>query len=97
MKDVLCFDPITCVDCHICELVCSFVNNGGFNPRYSFIKISVNEDTGFTTVDLSRECTLCLSCENNCPTKALRFSSNPENCSGESGIGIFIQRGGVSR
>jgi carbon-monoxide dehydrogenase iron sulfur subunit len=89
MKYLL-FYPLKCVDCKICELVCSFENTGGFNPRYSLIKISINPETGINTVSLSKRCTLCSSCEKNCPTHALQFSSHLEEIREEIEIRILV-------
>lgn len=72
-EGLLFFDPLKCVDCKICELACSFLNRGGFNPRSSLIRIFINSETGVNTLSLSKDCTLCRACEENCPTGALRF------------------------
>jgi NAD-dependent dihydropyrimidine dehydrogenase PreA subunit len=97
MEDLLFFDPMKCVDCRICELVCSFETRGGFNPRYSCIRIFANPATGISTVNISKECSLCRSCEENCPTHALKFSPDPGNYVGSGGIGMFVKRGGDMR
>jgi len=92
MEASLFFDPLKCVDCRICELVCSFENQSGFNPRYSFIKILINPDTGMNRVHLSRECTGCCSCERNCPTHALQFSPDLQKILESGDTGHFVKR-----
>ena len=93
MEDQLFFDPMKCVDCKICELACSFTNQGGFNPRYSQIKIFIHPETGVNTLRLSSGCTLCHICEAHCPTGALRFGSEfPEPLQDSRGR-MVVKRG----
>lgn len=93
MEDELFFDPLKCVDCRICELACSFANQGGFNPRYSQIKILIHPETGVNTVSLSNGCTLCHVCEAHCPTGALRFSSEFHKPLENSRGGTVVRKG----
>jgi Fe-S-cluster-containing dehydrogenase component len=93
MDDLLFFDPLKCVDCRICELTCTFVHRGGFNPRYSYIKISPSPKTGVDTLLLSKDCTLCYACEANCPTGALRFGSELEELFRDARGGTVVKRG----
>jgi NAD-dependent dihydropyrimidine dehydrogenase PreA subunit len=97
MEEKLVFDPMKCVDCRICELECSFANEGGFNPRYSRIKILVDLETRINTVRLSGNCTLCHLCETCCPTGALCFSAEfPRSLSDAGGV-LLVKRGGSCR
>lgn len=93
MKDFLFFDPLKCVDCKICQLTCTFVHRGGFNPRYSYVKISNSPETGVNTLMLSKDCTLCYACEANCPTGALRFGSEFQGLLQDTRGGMVVKTG----
>lgn len=52
----------------MCELICSAVHQGIFNPRESHITILRGENK---TINV---CTLCLSCVSSCVTEAITFN-----------------------
>lgn len=59
-----------CTGCRICELICSFVKEGGFNPRYARLRIETTEDSLFNDL------VVCIQCDNPacmrvCPTEAI--------------------------
>ena len=62
-------DPEKCTGCKICELVCSAVNEGEFNPLLSRIRTVRLE----TILNTSLACRLCddPTCIRACPRKAL--------------------------
>jgi carbon-monoxide dehydrogenase iron sulfur subunit len=62
-------DPEKCTGCGVCELVCSAVKEGGFNPLFSRIRMSRIEPFAFMAI----ACRLCETpkCVKSCPRKAL--------------------------
>lgn len=65
-------DPEKCTGCGICELVCSAVKDGAFNPLLSRIRMVRTEP--FFLINMSIACRLCEDpkCVRSCPKKALR-------------------------
>jgi len=70
MQRSLVIEPSACTGCMQCELACSFVKEGMFNPSKSRIRVFVFHDEGrmvpFT-------CTQCAEawCQTACPTEAI--------------------------
>jgi Fe-S-cluster-containing hydrogenase component 2 len=62
-------DPEKCTGCGVCELVCSAVKEGGFNPLLSRIRMSHMEPFA----NMAIACRLCETpkCVKSCPRKAL--------------------------
>lgn len=62
-------DPEKCIGCRICDLICSFVKEKGFNPLLSRIR-TIRIEPSF---NMSIACCLCEDpiCVTSCPTKAL--------------------------
>jgi len=59
-----------CTGCRICELICSFVKEGAFNPRYARLRIETRGD------GLFNDPVVCIQCDNPacmrvCPEQAL--------------------------
>jgi carbon-monoxide dehydrogenase iron sulfur subunit len=83
MKLIL--DMEKCTGCKICELACSAIHQGVFNPAKAHLKIIISNEK---TVDKQlRACNLCLACIKNCPAQAIAFNGrwlvvNDELCSG---------------
>jgi len=67
-------DPEKCDGCGICELVCSAVKEGGFNPLLSRIRLIHAEPF----VNMAIACRLCEKpkCVKSCPRKALKSDDN---------------------
>jgi len=63
-------DPEKCTGCGICELVCSAVKEGGFNPLLSRIRAIRIEPF----MNMAIACRLCEDpkCVKSCPRKALK-------------------------
>jgi Fe-S-cluster-containing hydrogenase component 2 len=60
-------DPTKCTQCYCCQLLCSFIYTGAFNPEKARIVIEPLNDITFTG-----ECRKgCYACVNYCPTGAL--------------------------
>jgi Fe-S-cluster-containing hydrogenase component 2 len=80
-------DPEKCTGCKICELVCSGIKEGSFNPLLSRIRTVKIEPS----IDMSIACRLCEDpkCIKSCPRKALKKDEetnvivvNEEECDG---------------
>lgn len=59
-----------CTGCRVCELVCSFVKEGAFNPRYARLRIEA------AAAGLYQQPVVCIQCDNPacmrvCPTGAI--------------------------
>lgn len=69
-------DVNKCVGCKTCEIVCSYVNKGYFNPNCSKIKIKFNNDYDIC-ITILNNCKCEFDKEKNppcvtmCPTKAI--------------------------
>ena len=57
-------NPSLCVGCLLCQLACSFNENGSFNPSQAHIKIDWSPMNTFIEFDSS--CTECGTCTNYC-------------------------------
>lgn len=71
-RKVLTVFPDLCVNCRICELVCSLKHTGEFNPYKACLKITRNGDHGPYVPTICRHCHKA-ACEAACPTKALFY------------------------
>ena len=60
-------EPEECTQCHCCQLICSFVFTGAFNPEKARIVIDLPDRIGFTDECL-KGCSLCIK---YCPTGAI--------------------------
>lgn len=83
MKLVL--DIERCTGCGICELVCSAVKGGVFNPKMACLKIHSGYEKGDLVIG-GEFCDLCLECVETCPTGAITsengsLSVDQESCS----------------
>lgn len=56
-----------CTQCYCCQLICSFVFTGAFNPEKARIIIDPPDSISFTD-DCVKGCTLCVK---YCPTGAI--------------------------
>ena len=74
---ILIVNPEKCVDCKICELVCSFKRGAEYQPSKSFIKVLRNEEINVFIPVLQMGCNPdgCEKCVKWCPTQALKFVS----------------------
>jgi Fe-S-cluster-containing hydrogenase component 2 len=69
---VLTVFPELCVNCRICELVCSLQHTGEFNPFKTCVKITYKGNSGPYTPTICRHCRKA-ACEAACPTGALYY------------------------
>jgi len=59
-----------CTGCQLCQLACSAVHEGAFNPEKARLKI-IHEYTDQGIHIASRHCILCKKCEEACPVGAI--------------------------
>lgn len=78
MEKVLIADGDKCTGCQVCELICSMVRSGEYNPKDSLIKIMKNRELGVNIPVLSVRCTYCGKCAEWCFPQAIRFVSLEE-------------------
>ncbi|MEM2239946.1 MAG: 4Fe-4S binding protein [Candidatus Bathyarchaeia archaeon] len=85
-------DAEKCSGCRVCEIACSFTHEKVFDPSMARLRIE-NSSTGVLFTPYV--CTLCYSCVNVCPQKALKVNSktgavevSPELC---QGCGICVE------
>ena len=85
-KFIVC-DIEKCSGCKICELVCSAVKEGGFNPLLSRIRVIKSEPF----INMAVACRMCEEpkCVKSCPYKALQINEetgviivDEEKCNG---------------
>lgn len=67
---ILLIDPLKCSGCGRCELACSYVKNGTFNPILSRVKLIRADDFASPIPMVCRQCTVPL-CTFGCPTAAI--------------------------
>jgi carbon-monoxide dehydrogenase iron sulfur subunit len=82
MKRVTVIDVNQCSGCRMCEMVCSLVHVGQFQPSKSFIKIYKIEEKGLDIPVISQGCDLCHGegyplCVRYCPAVVLRVEEVP--------------------
>jgi len=70
MSKVLFVEPEKCTGCRSCELICSFVHTGEFNPLRSRISIVAFEKTGFSFPAVCQQCSVA-ACMEVCPVGAI--------------------------
>jgi carbon-monoxide dehydrogenase iron sulfur subunit len=63
-------DADKCTGCGICQLVCSAVKGGDFNPRLACLQIHSYYENGDLKIE-GEFCDLCLDCVEVCPTEAI--------------------------
>ena len=59
-----------CTGCQLCQLACSAVHDGAFNPEKARIKI-IHEYTEKGIHIASKHCIFCKKCEEACPVGAI--------------------------
>jgi len=61
-----------CTGCRICQMICSWVNEGGFHPSRSLITIESKDEKGVQfSVRHNHICNNCGLCATYCTSKAL--------------------------
>ena len=64
------FNLDNCTGCQLCQLACSAVHEGAFNPSKARLKIS-HEYRGNDIQIKSKSCVFCKICEKACPVNAI--------------------------
>jgi carbon-monoxide dehydrogenase iron sulfur subunit len=82
MKRVAVSDVNQCSGCRMCEMICSLIHVGQFQPSKSFIKIHKIEEKGLDIPIIGLECDLCEweegpQCVRYCPTVVLKVEELP--------------------
>ena len=67
----LVLDADQCSGCRICELICSMVKFGEYNPQKSHIKLIRNREMDVNLVAIDCHCDFCATCARWCPNEAL--------------------------
>ena len=78
MEKVLIVDVDKCTGCRICELACSMVKHGEYNPRKSRIKVFKNKEMDINIVALALGCDFCGECVEWCLPQAIKFVDSKE-------------------
>lgn len=71
-------DGDKCTGCRVCELVCSIVKQGEYNPQKSYIRVFKNREMDVNIVTLDVQCDFCGKCVESCLPKAISFVSLEE-------------------
>jgi len=66
----LSFASEKCTGCHLCELACSAVKHGVFNPHRARLQISSLYRASGLSIE-GRYCDCCLRCVESCPAGAI--------------------------
>jgi carbon-monoxide dehydrogenase iron sulfur subunit len=72
-RKVLIVDTDKCTGCMVCELACSMVSYGEYNPEKSYIKILKNKEMDVNVVALRIGCNFCGECVEWCLPEAIKF------------------------
>jgi Fe-S-cluster-containing hydrogenase component 2 len=75
MRKILEVKPELCTSCETCELICSFVHYGVFNPKKSKVRVITWWKEGIGVPTMCWQCETPY-CANACPTSAL--TKDPE-------------------
>ncbi|TEB12642.1 4Fe-4S binding domain protein [Pelotomaculum sp. FP] len=60
-----------CTGCMICQMICSWTNEGAFHPSHSLIKVDNDESSAHFRIKIEDSCTNCGLCANYCTSNAL--------------------------
>lgn len=76
-KRHLFFSPELCTGCRLCELSCSQINCGEYNPDQATIHILIHPDLGSNLVSIRKKSCICgngaEACTEICNVKAIVF------------------------
>ena len=71
-------DTDNCSGCRICELICSMVKFGEYNPHKSHIKLIRNREMDVNIIATDSQCDFCGTCIQWCPHDALTIVDTKE-------------------
>lgn len=103
MKEkILLIDPSKCTGCRRCELACSYVKEGEFNPNKSRVRLSKIQESLLIIPMVCQQCDIPL-CTFACPTRAISkdretgiVTINEELCVGCNACFVACPLGGIS-
>ena len=87
MSKVLSISPDRCINCRSCELICSFIKTGEFNPKESAVNVLFYEESAISVPVMCMQCEDA-ACMNICPVGAISKNeigavvTNPSKCIG---------------
>ena len=73
MEKVLIVDGEKCTGCQVCELICSMVKTGEYNPQKSCIRVLKNIELDVSIPVIETTCDFCGKCAEWCFQEAIRF------------------------
>ena len=74
MDRVLIVDGDACTGCQVCELTCSLVKTGAYNPKKSLIHILRNKELDVSIPAIEVSCDCCGRCIDSCFEGAIAFA-----------------------
>ena len=75
VEKMLVVDADKCTGCQTCELICSMVKTGEYNPAKSCIKVLKNMEMDVTIPVVDVSCDFCGKCADWCFDNAIEFVS----------------------
>ncbi len=78
MEKVLIVDSDKCTGCRVCELICSMVRVGEYNPQKSCIKVLRNMELDVSIPVVEVGCDCCGKCTEWCFDGAIKFVTKEE-------------------
>ena len=73
MGKTLIVDGEKCTGCRVCELICSMVRSGEYNPQKSCIKVLRNMELDVNIPVIEVACDFCGKCTEWCFPGAIKF------------------------
>ena len=73
MEKVLIVDGEKCTGCKVCELICSMVRTGEYNPQKSCIRVLRNMELDVSIPVIDATCDFCGKCTEWCFQEAIKF------------------------
>lgn len=71
----LAFNPAKCIGCKLCQLACSAVQEGLFNPQKARLKIVSEYGAEGGILIKAQICNFCQACGNACPVGAITLEN----------------------
>ena len=73
MEKVLIVDGEKCTGCRVCELICSMVRSGEYNPDKTCIRVLRNVELDVSIPVVEVTCDFCGKCTEWCFSEAIKF------------------------
>ena len=78
MSKVMMVDANRCTGCRVCELACSMIQVGEYNPARSKIRVLQNRELDVNIPVVQAGCDQCEECVRWCFSEAIRFTDAKE-------------------